>query len=137
MQGVEWCKIFKIEQLLNLGIDVVRRSRLSTTNYYAFLRKMEIFYTNIIKQAIELNVVEIYPLLSGGMCFLFSNVTEIKSFVDFIEIQHRSFVVFHRIENNVVEILAKNFRWYSLAFNEKGLWSGGEFETPLPERPPI
>ena len=71
---------------------------------------MEIFYTNIIKQAIELNVVEIYPLLSGGMCFLFSNVTEIKSFVDFIEIQHRSFVVFHRIENNVVEILAKNFR---------------------------
>ena len=24
-----------------------------------------------------------------------------------------------------------------LACNEKGLWSGGAFETPLPERPPI
>ena len=73
-------------------------------------RKMEIFYTNIIKKAIALNAVEIYPLLSGGMCFLFTDETEIKLFVDFIEIQHRSFVVFHRIENNIVEIVAKNFR---------------------------
>ena len=24
-----------------------------------------------------------------------------------------------------------------LAANEKGLWSGGEFETLLPERPPM
>ena len=26
---------------------------------------------------------------------------------------------------------------FTLAGNEKGLWSGGEFETRLPERPPI
>ena len=25
----------------------------------------------------------------------------------------------------------------NIAPNEKGLWSGGAFETPLPERPPM
>ena len=27
--------------------------------------------------------------------------------------------------------------FFKMAANEKGLWSGGEFETQLPERPPI
>ena len=71
---------------------------------------METFYTEIIKKSIALNVVEVYPTLDGGICFFFSEDSQINSFINFVEIQHRGFVVFHRIENNRVEILAKSFR---------------------------